>query len=148
MILIDTCELMPAGFEFEMLCSDWDRIMRPPMGPTPVSKSSKKTRCRVLRVFVRSPREVRYICVSLGDPRREEFVLGQILEPAYQGSLSHPTLTPSVAIITEAAAKVGVRSISPHLPTLYTKADAERLAAAVQDLELAERYGYLIPVRV
>lgn len=145
MILIDSCELMIAGSEFEMRYSDWDRILRPPMGPYAHTESGKKIRCRVLRVFVRSPREVRYICVSLGDPRHEEFVLGQILEPAYQVSLNHPTLTPSVAIITEAAAKVGVRSISPHLPTLYTKDDAERLAAAVQGLELTERYGYLIP---
>lgn len=147
MILIDSCELMVAGDEFRMLYSEWDRIMRPPMGPSAYVESGRWIRCKVLRVFVRSPREARYICVSLGDPRHEEFVLGQILEPAYQVSLNHPTLTPSVAIITEAAAKVGVRSISPHLPTLYTKDDAEKLAAAVQDLELTERSGYLIPVR-
>jgi hypothetical protein len=148
MILIDGCELMAAGDEFEMLYGDWDRILRPPLGPYVHTKSGKKIRCKVLKVFARSPREVRYICVSLGDPRREEFVLGQILEPAYQISLNHPTLTPSVAIITEAAARAGVRSISPESPTLYTKDDAEKLAAAVQGLELTERCGYLIPAKV
>jgi hypothetical protein len=79
------------------------------------------------------------------DPRRSELVLGQILEPAYQVSLKHPTLTPSAAIVIEAAAKSGVRSITPEMPTLYTREDAEKLAAAIQDVELTERCGYLVP---
>lgn len=48
-------------------------------------------------------------------------------------------------IIVEAAARVGVREIAPHLPNLYTKEDAERLAAAVQGIELTDRHGWLIP---
>ena len=145
MILIDNHELMTAGDEFRMLYGNWDRIIRPPMGPYANTESGKKIRCQVLRVFLRSSREVRYTCVALHDPRRSEFVLGQILEPAYQVSVSHPTLTPSAAIVIEAAAKSGVRSITPEMPTLYTREDAERLAAAVQEVELTERYGYLVP---
>jgi hypothetical protein len=145
MNLINGHELMVTGDEFEMLHADWRRILYPPMGPGAVDKSGTKIRCQVLRVFVRSHREVRYTCVALDDPRRPEFVLGQILEPAYQVSVSHPTLTPSVAITVEAAARSGVRSITPEMPTLYTKADAEKLAAAVQGVELTERYGYLVP---
>jgi hypothetical protein len=145
MILIDSHELMTAGDEFRMLYGEWDRIIRPPMGPYAHTESGRKIRCQVLRVFVRSSREVRYTCVSLNDPRRAEFVLGQVLESAYQVSLKHPTLTPSAAIVIEAAAKSGVRSITPEMPTLYTREDAEKLAAAVQGVELTERYGYLVP---
>jgi hypothetical protein len=145
MILIDNHELMTAGDWFEMLYEDWYRMMYPPMGPTAVSMSSKKVRCQVLRVFVRSSREVRYTCIALHDPRRSEFVLGQILEPAYQVSLKHPVLIPSAAIVIEAAAKSGVRSITPEMPTLYTREDAETLAAAIQGVELTERHGYLVP---
>jgi hypothetical protein len=145
MILIDSHELMSAGDWFEMLYEDWHRMIYPPMGPTAISKSTRRIPCKVLKVFVRSSREMRYLCVSREGQRLVEFVLGQILEPAYQVSLKHPTLIPSVAITIEAAAKSGIRSITPEMPTLYTREDAEKLAAAIQEVDLTERQGYLVP---
>lgn len=140
MILIDSKELMAPGDTFEMRWSDWDKIIRPPMGPTAYSRNNRKITCKVLRVFARSSHEVRYICVSQDDARQKEFVLGQILEDAYQVTATHPTLEVSKMVFVEAAARIGVRSISPEKPTLYTKDETERLAAAIQDVPLKERY--------
>lgn len=145
MILIDSRQLMAPGDVFEIFYSDWDRIISPPMGPYAVDKSQRKIPCKVLRMFLRSSYEVRYVCVSMEDKRQTEFVLGQFLENAYQVSVTHPTLKVSALVIVEAAAKAGVRSISPERPTLYTREDADNLAKAINDLPVKERYGCLVP---
>lgn len=143
MILIDSTELMAPGETFELYFQDWHRILHPPMGPTAYSNGKAKVQCEVLKVFLRSSREVRYLCRKVGD--RNQFVLGQILEPAYQVTATHPSLTVSALVIEEAASRIGVRSISPEKPTLYTQEDATRLAQAIEDTPVKERHGYLIP---
>ena len=145
MNLIDTTELMVPGDIFEMSFNDWHRIIYPPMWPMVILGGGKKISCKVLRMFLRSSREVRYVCVSTEDKWQNEFILGQFLEDAYQVSAHHPSLQVSASVIVEAAARIGVRSISAEKPTLYAKEDAEKLAKAIREIPLKERYGYLIP---
>jgi hypothetical protein len=139
--------LLPGEF-FWIKDTDLERITQPlPMGPTPYSTSMKRILCKVLKVFIRSSVEMRYLCMAIEDPKQIHFIVGHILADAYTVSVTHPELKVSASVITEASARINARSISPELHNCFTHEEALRVEASVQSLPLEERYGYLIPKR-
>lgn len=151
MIAIESQELLLPGDTFQILRQDLERItITPLLGSGGARRPSKKIKCEIIKIFIRSSYEIRYVCKTLEAThlvrKNTEFVIAQILTDFCKVKIK-PTdkdLKVSAMVMLEAAAAVGARPFSDILPNFYLPEDAEKILKYLEASKFKERYGYLL----